>query len=250
MGRVIVLRHGARTPIADEAWKVQVAQHIGDWKENDLNGALTKMGEAQMCSLGHAIGNELNPTLVHIAWSPDESKRCEDSAQAIVNGLQRVCPRCRIVKLNKYMDDDTATLLLRGHTLLSKPKPKRILDRQKKTTVIEKYFPELHPCANPDKVLKFIDTTFMTTKLHGRLNKGVDAMMQQMKKECNHNPSPMPNSHATEPLLAFVSHLIDKPGSLLTILVCHDNTITNFLTAQGLPTPIIPFGGFVVCGRE
>jgi len=251
MGRVILVRHGARTPIADEPWKVRVAQRIGDWKDNELHGELTELGKTQMHDFGHAIGDELTPKVVHIAWSPDESGRCHATALAIMDGIKHTRPRCRLAILNDNMDDDTATLLLRGHTLLPKNNSNPVVEQEQNTVkVIEKYFPDTQQCAHPVKVLKFIDTTFMTTQLHGRLNKGIKGMMKQLKKECKRvlKPELSNPTQASEPLLAFVSQMLDKPG--LTILVCHDNTITNFLAAQELPVPVVPFGGYVVCTNK
>jgi hypothetical protein len=254
MGRVILVRHGARTPIANQPWKQRVVHALGKWP-GALRGELTELGHLQARHLGRSIGGELRPHTLLVAWSPEASGRCEHTARSIVQGVTDVHAPERVVALNECaLGAAAATALLRGHMHSTKP-PRLSLqgDVAAARHAIHRYFPGVLPAHAPDdkvaRVLKFITTTYDTTALHGLLQPGAEAAVQGVRGNFGvRTVTPRKwAERSSEALAAFVDHAIQLPNCT-TVLVGHDTTLTNFLVAQGRPAVAVPFCGHVVCG--
>lgn len=258
MGRVILVRHGARTPIAHQDWKARVAHALGDWGGGSLDGHLTDVGAAQAYAFGRHVARDLATDTVHVGWSPEASGRCADSAAAIMAAIQSAAPCVLVEALNDHMDDSAASALLRGHH--GQPKPRRVRvdgDVSAVRHALAKHFPGLLPRRAPDdkvaRVLKFIDTTHDCARANGVLWDGAEARMAAFWRDVGGAAvtSVVPRAWATaasEALIAFVRSCTARPG--LVVLVCHDNTIVNFLVALGHAPPAVPFCGYVVCSGE
>lgn len=254
MGRVILVRHGARTPIANAPWKARIAHALGDWGDARLDGRLTDVGGAQAHELGWHLGRDLRPDVVHLAWSPEASGRCAHSAAAIATGIREAAPRAAVVALNDSMGDAAASALLRGHH--GQPRPSRVRvegDVAGVRRALAKHFPGALPRGAPDdkvaRVLKFIETTHDAAEEGGVLRPDVDLAPFWRDAGEAGVVSIVPRAWATrasEALVAFVRACTARPG--LYVLVCHDNTIVNFLVALGRPPTAVPFCGYVVVG--
>lgn len=257
MGRVILVRHGARLPIAPEPWKARIAHALGEWGDARLDGRLTDVGAAQAHELGWHLARDLRPDVVHVGWSPEASGRCAHSAAAMAAGIRDAAPRATIVALNNSMGDAAASALLRGHH--GQPKPRRVRvdgDVAAVRRALAKHFPGVLPAGAPDdkvaRVLKFIETTHAAAEANGVLRPGAD--LAPFWRDAGPSvgvSTVVPRAWATrasEALIAFVRACTARPG--LYVLVCHDNTIVNFVVALGRPPPAVPFCGYVVVGGE
>lgn len=102
MATVVVLRHGARQPIAPSGLKACIARAVGNWR--NARGRLTALGRRQHRLLGAWFADYAQQhqcTKVNIAWAPEETRRCELSARAFMQGLRDKCPSMTPVVLNR-----------------------------------------------------------------------------------------------------------------------------------------------------
>lgn len=97
---VVVLRHGARQPIAPRGLKACIARTVGGWAR--ARGRLTPLGKSQHRQLGAWFGRHMlsGQEQVRVAWAPEDTRRCELSARAFMAGLHDSAPRMQPVVLN------------------------------------------------------------------------------------------------------------------------------------------------------